>query len=100
MIQSISSLQHFIQQDLVIVLAKSKSCTVCVAIDQQMKRFLKDFPTISYETLYIEEVPEFSGQHLVFTVPTVLIFYQQKEILRESRFIQFQKIHRLLINLN
>jgi hypothetical protein len=31
----------------------------------------------------------------VFTVPTVIVFADGKEILRESRFIDFKRIERL-----
>jgi hypothetical protein len=37
----------------------------------------------------------FQGQQLVFTVPTILVFSYEKEILRESRFIDFSKLSRL-----
>lgn len=37
-----------------------------------------------------------SGQLGVFIVPTVIIIYDGKEILRESRFIDFNKINKNL----
>ncbi len=38
-------------------------------------------------------MPEVSGEFLVFTVPTILVFYDGKEIIRQSRFIQFEKLN-------
>lgn len=44
----------------------------------------------------INNVKLVAGQHLVFTVPTVLVVKEAKEILRESRFINFQNLERVL----
>ena len=54
-----------------------------------------DYPEIPSYQVYLEDITIFSGQHLVFTVPTVLVFSNSQEILRESRFIDFSKIERL-----
>ncbi len=44
----------------------------------------------------INEVKQVAGQNLVFTVPTILLIKEGKEILRESRFIDFQNLERVL----
>lgn len=56
---------------------------------------MKEYKSIPHYQVYLEEIPLFQGQHLVFTVPTILVFSEGKEILRESRFIDFNKIQRL-----
>lgn len=42
------------------------------------------------------DVKSITGQHLIFTAPTVLIIKEGKEVLRESRFINFNNIDRAL----
>jgi len=54
-----------------------------------------NYPSIPAFEIYLEDVELFQGQHLVFTVPTIIVFSNEKEILRESRFIDFSKIERL-----
>lgn len=44
----------------------------------------------------VEDLKSVSGQYLVFTVPTILVIHEGKEILRESRFIDFQNLERRL----
>ncbi|MDY0278677.1 MAG: hypothetical protein RBQ97_11405, partial [Acholeplasma sp.] len=61
----------------------------------KLKVFMEDYPSIPSYQLYLEDVELFQGQHLVFTVPTIIVFSESKEILRESRFIDFEKIQRL-----
>lgn len=43
-----------------------------------------------------EKFADIAGQHLIFTVPSILIFFEGKEVLRESRFIDFAKLDRML----
>jgi hypothetical protein len=64
-------------------------------MSEKLKVFMNDYPSIPAYELYLEDVEMFQGQQLVFTVPTILVFSEGKEILRESRFIDFEKIKRL-----
>ncbi len=83
------------QQELILVIAKTKTCSVCKPMTAKLLHFLTDYPQIPAYEIYLEDVEMFQGQHLVFTVPTIIVFSNGKEILRESRFIDFQKIERL-----
>lgn len=94
-VKSYEEFLNTINQDLVVVIAKTKTCNVCKPLTEKLKNFMLDFPNIPAYQLYLEDVELFQGQHLVFTVPTIIIFSQSKEILRESRFIDFEKIERL-----
>ena len=47
-------------------------------------------------SINIESQLEIKGQFLVFSAPTVLIINEKIEELRESGFIDFQKIDRIL----
>jgi len=84
------------QFDLSIVIAKTKGCSVCVPVSARIEEILKQYPNIPLYQIYLEDVPEFQGQQLIFTVPTVVVYQNGKEILRESRFVDFLKIERLL----
>ncbi|PKK95411.1 MAG: thioredoxin [Tenericutes bacterium HGW-Tenericutes-5] len=86
---------NIIKSDIVVVIAKTKTCVVCKPLSEKLRIFMEDYPTIPAYQVYLEDVELFQGQQLVFTVPTILVFSQSKEILRESRFIDFEKIRRL-----
>ena len=94
-ITSFTQFKNSISTGLSIINVKSEKCSVCVSVTAQLKDLLSDVDINSYY-LYVDKVEEFSGQYLVFTVPTVLIFENGKEILRESRFIDFKKIKRVM----
>lgn len=86
---------NIIKSEMVLVIAKTKTCVVCKPLSEKLKIFMKDYPQIPAYELYLEDVEMFQGQNLVFTVPTILVFSYEKEILRESRFIDFSKLGRL-----
>ncbi len=94
-IENYEEFLKIIKSDISIIIAKTKTCVVCKPISEKLKIFMNDYPQIPSYELYIEDVEMFQGQHLVFTVPTILVFSNEKEILRESRFIDFNKIERL-----
>ncbi len=96
--ETIKTYQEFEQaanQNLMVLIAKTQTCSVCKPLTDKLVQFMKEYEMIPVYQVYLEDVALFSGQHLVFTVPTVLIFSEGKEILRESRFIDFSRIERL-----
>ena len=94
-IKNYQEFEKIIKSELVVVIAKTKHCSVCKPLTDKLKYFMEDYPNIPAYQLYLEDIEIFQGQHLVFTVPTVIVFSESKEILRESRFIDFEKIDRL-----
>ncbi len=94
-IKSYEQFEEIVKQELIILIAKTRDCVVCNPLTNKLKEFMKDYESIPHYQVYLEEIPLFQGQHLVFTVPTILVFSEGKEILRESRFINFNKIQRL-----
>lgn len=95
-IKNYPSFLNIINSELTVIIAKTKTCNVCVPISHKLEEFMKDYPKISVFQIYLEDVLEFQGQQLIFTVPTIVIYSEGKEILRESRFIDFEKIERVL----
>ena len=81
-----------LENDLIIILSKTEGCGVCNAVKDMLFKIKDDYKNVKFYEIYIEDVPLFQGQYLVFTVPTVLIMYQGKEVLRESRFVNIRKI--------
>jgi thioredoxin-like negative regulator of GroEL len=73
----------------------SKNCDVCHAVFPKLMNLISDHP-IKVAKIDVDEHVEIAGQLLVFTVPTILMLHEGKEILRESRFIDFEKIERIL----
>lgn len=63
---------------------KNDKCSVCGAVLPKIMKIAKDYD-IDFEVIDVLKNPEFAGQHLVLTVPTVLIFDNGREITRFAR---------------
>lgn len=95
-LDNMKDINQVIQNELVMIIAKSHTCTMCNTILDTLKRNVKHIDKIDIHNVYIDDVDAFRGEHLIFSVPTVLIFSEGKELLRESRYINYAKIDRLI----
>lgn len=68
-------------------------CSVCKVLKPKVIELLKEqFPQIETRYVDIDKSPLLSGQHRVFTIPTILIFFDGKEQTRFSRNISLQQL--------
>lgn len=95
-IEKYSDVEKIINQDLVMVIAKTHTCTTCQSIHQILEKNLKNFDNIEKYNIFVDDIDLFRGEHLIFSVPTIIIFSQGKELLRESRYFNYEKIDRLI----
>lgn len=95
-LNNMNEIEDVLQKELVMVIAKSHTCTMCNTILNTLEHNVKNLNKIDIYNVYIDDIDEFRGKHLIFSVPTVLIFSQGKELLRESRYINYAKIDRLI----
>ncbi|AGA69147.1 thioredoxin domain-containing protein [Desulfitobacterium dichloroeliminans LMG P-21439] len=73
----------------------SSSCNVCHVFISKVLKLAKEY-NIPVVEIDIQKHREVAGQTLVFTVPTLLVMHEGKEVLRESRFIDLQNVARLI----
>lgn len=96
LIEKYEDIEQVINKDFVMIIAKSHTCTACKSILGMMKKNVPNLDEIEIQNIYIDDIDQFRGDHLIFSVPTVLIFSEGKELLRESRFINYNKVSRLI----
>ena len=95
-IKNMIEAEKVISKDFVMIIAKSHTCTICNTILNLLQQNISNLENIEIHNIYIDDVDEFRGQHTIFSVPTVLIFSEGKELLRESRYINYSKVTRLI----
>lgn len=84
-------------EDLILVFGKGEKCSICHAVENRVNtNLVKKFPNLKVYYVEIEDNPNFRGQHLIFSVPTLLLFDRNKEVHRESYIIDFTKLERIL----
>jgi len=101
MIQSITSLEEFNAK-----LSESagnlfyfshEKCNVCKVLKPKIYSLLKsEFPRMEMYYCDTEKYPEIAGQNSIFTVPTILVFFDGKEFLRKSRNIGVDELNGIL----
>lgn len=95
-IKTNEEVNKIIQKDFVMIIAKTHTCSICNTILNVMKNSIPNLDQIEKYAIYVDDLDQFRGEHLIFSVPTVLIFSNGKELLRESRYINYGKITRLI----
>jgi thiol-disulfide isomerase/thioredoxin len=95
-LQSSAELTHFLNEHpLVLLYFTTPECAVCHAMKPKIENLLSNF---SSPLVYIDafRFPDLVGQYLVFSSPTLLILEHDRELLRESRFIDLMRVERLM----
>lgn len=72
----------------VLVYFSNDTCNVCKVLKPKVEKMLSEsFPEIPM--YYVDTVltPDISAQHTVFTIPTIVVFFEGREIIRKSRHI-------------
>ncbi len=73
----------------------SLSCNVCKVLKPKVAEMInEDFPKIRLYYIDIEMSPALSGQHSIFSIPAILIFFDGKEFFRKSRNINLADLRK------
>jgi len=72
----------------VLLYFSNDKCSVCRVLKPKVSELLAEsFPAFVARYIDIDLSPRLSGQHRVFTIPTILLFFDGKEQTRFSRNI-------------
>jgi len=90
----------------VLVYFSHEECNVCKVLKPKVLEAIKEeFPKIELYYIDTKLNPEISGQQRIFTVPTILVYFETQESLRMSRNIgindlcsKLQRSYEILFN--
>ena len=93
-IYNIQELQNLIAEEKGLLLYfSSDSCSVCKVLKPKVAELLgEQFPLMLSRYVDTEKSPVIAGQFRVFTIPTILIFFEGKEQVRFSRNISMHQL--------
>ncbi|PAD39887.1 thioredoxin family protein [Terribacillus sp. 7520-G] len=90
-LQSIEAAEEFINGNgLAVLFISSPGCSVCEALLPRMEEMLQKYPNVQLGYIDAGEVQEVTGRFLAFGAPTILVFDEGKEQIREGRFIRME----------
>lgn len=79
--------------DAVMLYFSALTCNVCHALKPKLvEAITTEFPSFVIKSIDISETPEIASHFTVFTIPTVLIFFQGREFLRKSRHMSISEV--------
>ena len=71
----------------------SENCNVCKVIFPRLEEMLELYPEVKAARADIDKLPLLSGEYNVFTIPCILVFAEGKEIVRQARYIDLDKLN-------
>lgn len=86
-ITSLQDLQECIRnQDALLVYFSTPDCQVCKVLKPKVQELLEtQFPEVCFCYADTESTPDAAAQYSVFTVPTLIGFFDSREVFRKSR---------------
>jgi thioredoxin 1 len=70
------------------------NCAPCKILRPKVQELVQDeFPNIEFHLINAEQFPATSAQYGVFSSPTLLVFFEGKEYIRESKNISISELH-------
>ncbi len=70
-----------------------EGCNVCKVLKPKIKELLKEkFSKIQFHEIDTVNLPEISAQLSVFTVPTILVYFNGSEFFRLSRHFNMKEL--------
>lgn len=96
-IHSMEELKSTVQtEEAFLLLIKTENCSVCEAVEEQINHGVLDEAAVPVKKVRLKDVPEVSGEFLVFTSPTLILFLEGREQWRGSRFVAYDEIIRMM----
>lgn len=100
---TISEIEAFLENHGLSFLYVSRpDCSTCHALLPKLKELLAEYPHLSFGHIDASQVEAVAEKFLIFSAPTMLLIIDQKEYLREDRFVRFallkEKLDRIYRN--
>jgi thioredoxin-like negative regulator of GroEL len=90
----IENIQNDIKKnDAVMLYFSGVDCGVCHALMPKIRdSFSSNFPKIKQIYINANQFPEVAAHFSVFTVPTIIIYFENKEFIKKSRLISVSEL--------
>lgn len=81
------------KQRAILIYFSAPHCNVCKVLKPKVAELIREkYPEIELFYVNIEDAPIVSGQFRIFSIPTILIYFEGKEYLRKSRNVGIQEL--------
>ncbi len=71
----------------------SPDCSVCAGLKPKIREMIKsDFPGLNYHEIDVSGYPALAAEAMVYSAPTIIVWFEGKEYIRESRLISVPQL--------
>lgn len=94
--QTLEEANEFLRENpAVLVFFSDESCQVGDALSPKLQQMIQDhFPEMKFLEINVQMLPEARGYYNVFVIPTVLVYFDGRETIREARHISVNQLSR------
>lgn len=78
------------------VYLSKEECNVCSVTKPYFEELAKKYPQSTFTHIDLNINEDAKGYFSIFTIPAILVFSEEKELLREARFFNFSQIEEKL----
>ena len=76
-----------------VVYFSTPQCNVCKVLKPKLIEMLaQNFPLMNFSYVNCEEAKELAAQQNIFSVPTILFFFEGKEFIRKARYVNLDEL--------
>ena len=75
-----------------LIFFSGRNCSVCKVLKPKLFEALKNYTSVKTQIIIAEDDPKITAQHLVFTLPVVLILFDHKEYYRFIRSFSVDEV--------
>lgn len=76
-----------------VVYFSTPQCNVCKVLKPKLIEMLaQNFPLMNFAYVNCEEAKELAAQQNIFSVPTILFFFEGKEFIRKARYVNLDEL--------
>lgn len=79
--------QEVTSHPFVFLYISAEACNVCKGLLPKVNDIIGKYPQISGIFAEIDSVPEVGSKYSIFAVPTLILFIDGREVIRESRYV-------------
>lgn len=90
---TLKMIEEFLENhELSFLYVSTPECSTCHAILPKLRELLEPYPLIHLGHIDASQVKEVAEKFLILTAPIMLLMIDQKEYLREDRFVRFDRL--------
>lgn len=78
-------------EDFSFVYLTTKTCNVCKVLEPKLRKLAEDYPNSTFHKILLDEHEDAKGEFMAFTIPTFLVFSDEKELIRSARQISIHE---------